>query len=86
MELDDQLRRFFGTDDLGLLSEDALASGIERMQVELGLETDPARRFAVWSLLYMLGASPDLDVAFERAEEREAARNFMDMIDRAQSA
>lgn len=84
MELDDQLRRFFGTDDLGAVTPVGLASGIERMQVELGLERDPARRFAIWSLLHMLDSAPALDVAFKTEAEREAARNFMDMIDRAQ--
>ncbi|MCH7629998.1 MAG: hypothetical protein IH997_15020 [Proteobacteria bacterium] len=84
MELDDQLRRFFGTDDLGTVTPVGLAAGIERMQVELGLEQDPARRFALWSLLHMLGSAPDLDVAFKDEATRDAARNFMDMIDRTQ--
>jgi hypothetical protein len=37
----------------------------------------------MWSILYMMGAAPDLDIAFKDEDEREAARNFMDMIDRA---
>lgn len=85
MEFDDQLRRYFGTDDLSAVSEAVLASGIERMSVDFGLEQDRSRRFALWTLLYMLGASPDLDVAFETQDERNAARDFMDMIDRSQS-
>ena len=56
----------------------------ERMRVDLGLETNRGRRFALWSLLYMLGAAPDLDVAFEDTAERDAARDFMDMIDRSE--
>lgn len=44
MEFDDQMRRFFGTDDLGAVSPEGLASGIERMLVEFGLETDKGRR------------------------------------------
>ena len=84
MEFDDQMRRFFGTDDLAALTPAALAGGVEQMQVELGLERDPARRFALWSVLHMLGSAPDLDVAFKDPAERDAARNFMDMIDRAQ--
>ncbi len=31
MEFDDQMRRFFGTDDLGAISPAALTSGIERI-------------------------------------------------------
>jgi hypothetical protein len=32
-------------------------------------------------LLYMLGAAPDLDVAFEDEADRNAARDVMDMLD-----
>jgi hypothetical protein len=80
MDFDDQLRRYFGTDDLSTLKPEALAAGVERMRVDLGLTTDRDRRFALWTLLYMLGAAPDLDVAFADEEDREAARNFMDLI------
>lgn len=83
MEFDDQMRRFFGTDNLGAVSPEGIASGIERMRVEFGLETDKGRRFAMWSLLYMLGSAPDLDAAFKDARDREAARAFMDLLDRA---
>lgn len=79
MRFDDQLLRYFGTSELETLSDDALQSGVERMQVDLGLETDRSRRFALWSLLYMLGSAPDLDVAFSNPQDRDAARNFMDL-------
>jgi hypothetical protein len=82
MNLDDQLHRYFGTADLAALRGEALAAGIERMQVDLGLEKDRSRRFALWALLHMLGAAPDLDVAFKSAEDREAARDFMDLAER----
>ncbi|MBA3940809.1 MAG: hypothetical protein C0520_06330 [Sphingopyxis sp.] len=83
MDFDDQLRRYFGTADIAALNPAALAAGTERMQVDLGLETNPGRRFALWALLYILGAAPDLDVAFKSEEERNSARDFMDMLDRA---
>lgn len=83
MEFDDQMRRFFGTDDLGAVSPATLASGVERMQVEFGLETDKGRKFAMWSLLYMLGSAPDLDVAFKDERDRDAARTFMGLLDQA---
>ena len=79
MNLEDQLRRYFGTSDIAAVPSQALAAGIEHMQVDLGLEKDPGRRFALWALLHMLGAAPDLDMAFEDEAEREAARNFMDL-------
>ena len=83
MDFDDQLRRYFGNADFTSLSDDALAAGVERMRVDLGLEQDRDRRFALWALMYMLGAAPDLDVVFKEAEDREAARNFMDLADKA---
>lgn len=83
MEFDDQMRRFFGTEDLGAVSPEGLASGIEHMRVAFGLEIDKSRRFAMWSLLYMLGSAPDLDVAFKDPNDRDAARTFMDLLDQA---
>lgn len=80
MDLDDQLRRYFGSSDLAAVSPAAQAAGIEKIQVDLGLETDRARRFALWCLLHLLGSAPDLDVAFREADDREAARNFMDLL------
>lgn len=86
MDLDDQLHRYFGTSDLARVTPDVLASGVDRMRVDLGLDPDPARRFAIWALLHMLGAAPDLDVAFEDEAEREAARNFIDLADGTESS
>lgn len=83
MDFDDQLRRYFGTTELPALRAEALAAGIERMQIDLGLEKDRSRRFALWALLHMLGAAPDLDVAFKDEADREAARNFMDLAAQA---
>jgi hypothetical protein len=37
----------------------------------------------LWALLHMLGAAPDLDVAFKDEQDREAARNFMDLAKRS---
>jgi len=80
MNLDDQIRRYFGGSDLAAVPPDALNSGIEHMKVDLGLIRDRGERFALWALLHTLGSAPDLDVAFETEADREAARNFMDLI------
>lgn len=82
MDFADQLRRYFGTEDLAAIAPGALAAGLERMRVDLGLERDRGRRFALWALMHVLGEAPDLDVAFEDEEDREAARNFMDLAAR----
>jgi hypothetical protein len=80
MDLDDLLHRYFGTSDMSSASPAMREAGIDRLRVDLGLETDRSRRFALWSLLYMLGQEPDLDVAFKDEEDREAARNLMDLL------
>jgi hypothetical protein len=80
MDLDDLLQRYFGTSDLSQASPAVQANGVDRLRVDFGLEADPARRFALWSLLYMLGQAPELDVAFEVEADREAARKLMDLF------
>ena len=81
MNLDDQIRRYFGNSNLASVPPAALEAGIERMKVDLGLTKDRGERFALWTLLYTLGSAPDLDIAFEDQADREAARNFMDLIE-----
>jgi hypothetical protein len=83
MDFQDLLHRYFGTEDIDTLKPDLLMAGLERLRVDFGLEKDSGRRFGLWTLMYMLGSAPDLDVAFDDPEDREAARDFMDMIDEA---
>ena len=80
MDFDDLLLRYFGSADLGAVPPGAQAAGIEKMQVDLGLEQDRAKRFALWCVLHLLDAAPALDVAFTDAADRDAARNFMDLV------
>ena len=86
MNFDDQIRRYFGISDLAAVPPEALNADIEHMRVDLGLTKDRGERFALWALLYTLGSAPDLDVAFESEADREAARNFMDLIQDAGGA
>lgn len=81
MDLDDLLHRYFATIEISQLSPTALEAGIERCQVDLGLEQDRGKRFALWALLQMFGAAPDLEVAFEEEGDRDAARNFMELLE-----
>lgn len=81
MLLDDQLRHYFGTDDLSAIPPAALAAGTERLRVDFGLQKDRGRRFAMWALLHMLGAAPDLDIAFKDEADRDAARSFMELAE-----
>ena len=80
MDFDDLLQRYFGTSDLAEASPAVQAAGLDRLRVDFGLETDRGRKFALWSLLYLLGHAPDLDVAFKDEADRKAARNLMDLL------
>jgi hypothetical protein len=81
MDFDDQMRRYFGTADLSAIEPGALAAGVEHMNVDFGLERDRDRRFALWTIMYLLGAAPDLDVAFTDPVDRDAARNFIELAE-----
>ncbi|KEO86773.1 hypothetical protein INR77_05885 [Erythrobacter sp. SCSIO 43205] len=85
MQLDDLLLRYFASTNMAEISPDTLAAGIEHCRVDLGLEEDRGKRFALWSFLHMFGSAPDLDAAFENEEDREAARNFMDLLAASES-
>ena len=80
MNLDDLLQRYFGTSNLSEASPAMQEAGIDRLRVDFGLETDRPKRFALWSLLYMLGHAPDLNVSFKDEADRDAARNLMDLL------
>lgn len=80
MNLDDLLFRYFGTSDMSNVPPQAQAGGVERIEVDFALETDRGNRFALWALLHLLGSAPDLDVAFKDESDRNAARNFMDLL------
>jgi len=56
------------------------------MRVDFGLERDRGRRFALWALIHMLGAVPDLDIAFDDPADRDAARAFMELADRGEDS
>ena len=74
MDLDDLLQRYFGTSNLSQASPAMQKAGIDRLRVDFGLETDRPNRFALWSLLYMIGHAPDLDIAGEPRGARAARR------------
>ena len=80
MDLDDLLQRYFGTTDMDAVTPAVVEAGLDRLHVDFGLETDRGRRFALWCLMHMLGQAPALDVAFKEEADRDAARNFMDLL------
>lgn len=80
MDLDDLLRRCFGTSNMAEVSPEVQAAGIERLLVDFGLARDRSERFALWSVLYLLGQAPDLDICFKDEDDRNAARDVMDLM------
>lgn len=84
MDFEALLLRYFDTTDFASVGGERLSSGVERIRVDLGMEQDRGRRFALWALLHTLGNAPDLDVAFKYSADREAARNFMDLADQVE--
>ena len=82
MTFDDQLDRYFGTRDPAHVEPAAIDAAIERMRVDLGLATDDGTRFALWCLLFTLGAAPDIDETFEDRTGRDLARRFIELTNR----
>ncbi len=80
MDLDTLLIRYFGTADSGAVGAKTLVSGIERSQVDLGLEQDRGKRFAVWAMLYLFGVASDLEAVFDTQDDRDTACTFMDLL------
>ena len=85
MDLNALLIRYFGTDDLTLADNAMVDAGAERIRVDFGMERDRGRRFGLWAVMHMLDIAPDLDVAFKDPADRDAARDLMDLADRAGS-
>jgi hypothetical protein len=86
MDFDALLVRYFGTVELAQVSPAVHTAGLERLQVDFGLETDRGRRFALWALLHLLGQAPELDIAFKDPADRDAARDLMDLLDAGSGA
>lgn len=77
MDLDALLRNFFGTDDLDGLDPETLEAAAERVAIAFATETEPGRRFALWTLLHALDRAPDPAVAFEKDRAtRKAAEDY----------
>ena len=83
MTFEDQLERYFGTRDPSAIAPQAVEAAIERMQVDLGLASVPGERFAIWCMLFMFGQAPDIDETFAERSERDLARQFIEMSERA---
>ena len=84
MDLGALLHHYFGTDELDGLDEAALQTGAERLAIDFGIEREPGRRFALWSLMHSLDIAPDPATAFKTSREREAAYEYARLAARAE--
>lgn len=58
MDLDALLLHFFETDDPAALTEAEYERALERVKIGFGVEREPGRRFALWTLMDALGIAP----------------------------
>lgn len=73
MDLDALLLHFFGTEDPATLTSADFALGVERLKIGFGVEREPGRRFALWTLLEGLGHAPLPADAFAKEPMLKAA-------------
>jgi hypothetical protein len=78
MDLEALLRHYFGTVDIETLDEGQMIRGREKLALDFGVEQEPSRRFALWTLLDALGDAPLPSEAFEDPAMRRAAENYLD--------
>ena len=73
MDLDDLIHHFFGTDDPGTLGETEFERGLEKLRIGFGVEREPSRRFALWTLMDGLGIAPFPADAFAKEPHLKVA-------------
>lgn len=73
MELDGLIRHYFGCDDPATLTEAEFQRGLEALRIGFGVEREPGRRFALWTLLEALGVAPLPAEAFAKEPALKAA-------------
>lgn len=78
MDLDTLLHHYFGTGDFDALDRRALALGKEKLAVDFGVEREPGRKFALWTLMNALGFAPLPAEAFEKEPAlKRAAEEYL---------
>ena len=77
MDLEDLLHHYFAGDP-DVLAPGELARGKEKLAIDFGIERDPGRRFALWTLMDAFGIAPTPADAFEKHPElKRAAENYL---------
>lgn len=73
MDLDALILHFFGTEDPAELSEADYDRSLEKLQIAFGVEREPGRRFALWTLMDAMGIAPLPADAFAKEPLLKAA-------------
>lgn len=73
MDLDALILHFFGTEDPAALTEAEYELGLERLKIAFGVEREPGRKFALWTLMDALGIAPLPAEAFAKEPQLKAA-------------
>jgi len=73
MDLDQLLTHYLGTADLDAIPQDRMDAARERMAIDFGVERDPSRKFALWTVMDALGFAPVPAEAFEKQPALRAA-------------
>lgn len=73
MDLEVLIQHFFETDDPATLTESAFELGLERVKIGFGVEREPGRKFALWTLLHAFDAAPFPAEAFAKEPQLKAA-------------
>jgi hypothetical protein len=73
MELDALIQHFFGTEDPAELTEADYDRALERLKIAFGIEREPGRKFALWTLMDALGIAPLPAEAFAKEPQLKAA-------------
>lgn len=73
MDLDALIGHFFEVEDPSQLSEAEFERGLERLRIAFGVEREPGRRFALWTLMEALGVAPLPAEAFAKEPALKAA-------------
>lgn len=73
MDLDALIIHFFGAADPAELTEAEYERALEKLKIAFGVEREPGRKFALWTLMDALGIAPLPAEAFAKEPLLKAA-------------
>jgi len=80
MDLEALLTHYFDSADLDTVTADMFEAGQQKLAIDFGVERDPGRRFALWTLMDAIGIAPLPADAFSKPGEaglKRAAEDYL---------